>query len=303
MTHVIAWKDVEEVAATPSSSLRDFWQLLKPRVMTLVVFCGAVGMWLAPGNLHPFRAFMVVLCIAMATGASGAYNMWYERRTDALMQRTKNRPIPGGRIQPDDALSFSIFLNLFSVMILGMVANWPAAFCLLAAILSYCWLYTMFLKPRTHQNIVIGGIAGALPPLIGWMAVTGEMALLPWLMVAIIFFWTPPHFWALSLYRHDDYKHAGIPMLPVVKGEITTRRYIMGYTLLLAVIATAPLYFRELGWVYLAACVPLNGWMLLAAWKLLRHGTPQNAMKLFGISILYLFGLFGAMVLDYAVGA
>jgi protoheme IX farnesyltransferase len=302
MTHVIAWKTMEEVAATPTSSIYDFWQLLKPRVMTLVVFCGAVGMWLAPGHLHPFRALMVVFCIAMATGASGAYNMWYERRTDALMQRTKNRPIPGGRIAPDDALGFSVILNLFSVIIMGMVANWAAATCLFAAIISYCWLYTMFLKPRTHHNIVIGGIAGALPPLIGWVAVTGQMVLLPWLMVAIIFFWTPPHFWALSLYRHDDYKKAGIPMLPVVKGELATRRYILGYTLVLAVVATSPLYFRELGWVYFGAATLLNGWMLLGAWKLLRHGTPQNAMKLFGISIVYLFALFAAMVADYAVG-
>jgi protoheme IX farnesyltransferase len=209
------------------ASAGDYVALLKPRVMSLVVFTGLVGLYLAPGALHPFLAFVAVLCIAVGAGASGAINMWYDRDIDAAMSRTRARPIPAGRVEPADALSFGVVLSLFSVMIMGLAVNWVAAALLGFANAYYVFVYTIWLKRRTPQNIVIGGAAGAFPPMIGWAAVTGGVSLESLVLFLIIFMWTPPHFWSLALYKEGEYAKAGVPMLPVVAGKAETRRQIL----------------------------------------------------------------------------
>ena len=219
----------------------DLWSLLKPRVISLVVFTGAVGLIAAPGSMDPVLALAAVLCIALGAGGSAALNQWHEADTDALMRRTASRPLPAGRMEPATALQLGIGLSVASVAFLGLVANWLAALILAISVVYYAVAYTMWLKPRTPQNIVIGGGAGAFPPLIGWVAATGEVSALPLLLFAIIFFWTPPHFWALSLFMKSDYAAAGIPMLPVVRGERVTRRHIGVYTVVLTLVALAPL--------------------------------------------------------------
>jgi protoheme IX farnesyltransferase len=302
-------------AAAPASPAReagasagDYLALLKPRVMSLVVFTGAAGLYLAPGELHPFLAFVAVLCIAIGAGASGAINMWYDRDIDALMARTRARPIPAGRIAPEEALAFGAILAVASVMLMGIAVNWAAAALLALTIGFYVFVYTAWLKRRTPQNIVIGGASGAFPPMIGWAAVTGDLSLPPLALFLIIFMWTPPHFWALSLYRAGDYAKAGVPMLPVVAGERETRRQILIYTLLLLPAALAPCLVGLSGPVYGAAAAVLSALLVMHAWGVLRDrrdaaGRNARAKRMFGFSIVYLFGLFAMLVVDKALKA
>src|SRR5471030_2300446 len=224
--------------ATPTR-VRDYVDLLKPREMSLVVFTGLIGILIAPVHLHPFEAFLAVLAIALGSGAAGAINMWYERDLDALMERTRNRPLPAGRVAPDDALALGVLLSIFSVVAVSLATNFVAAGLLWAAILFYVFVYTVWLKRRTPQNIVIGGAAGAFPPVIGWVAVTGSVDLIPLVLFGIIFIWTPPHFWSLALWANDDYRRAGVPMLPVVAGAKQTRRQILLYTIILVPLTLA----------------------------------------------------------------
>src|SRR5205085_125823 len=235
--------------ATPAR-VRDYVALLKPRVMSLVVFTGLVGLLIAPAHIHPFESFLAVLAIALGSGAAGAINMWYERDLDALMKRTANRPLPAGRVAPDDALGLGVLLSIFSVLLMALAANFVAAALLAAAILFYVFVYTIWLKRRTPQNIVIGGAAGAFPPMIGWAAATGEVSLVGVALFMLIFLWTPPHFWALALYRSDDYRRAGVPMLPVVAGARATKRQMLLYTLLLVPVALSPTLLGAVGWLY-----------------------------------------------------
>ena len=286
----------------------DYFALLKPRVMTLVVFTGFAGLLAAPGTLHPLLAAVAVLCIAVAAGAAGAINMWYDRDIDAVMRRTKSRPIPRGRIEAPEALSFGIVLSLFSVMVMGLALNWTAAALLALANGFYVFVYTVWLKRRTSQNIVIGGAAGAFPPMIGWAAVTGGLSLEPLLLFLIIFAWTPPHFWALALYRATDYAKAGVPMLPVVSGIRHTQAQIQLYTLLMAAAAMAPVVIGMTGWLYGISAAVLNLLFLICSWRLYRSDESElekPARQTFGFSILYLFALFTALIVDRAptVGA
>jgi protoheme IX farnesyltransferase len=293
--------------AAQGSSVRDWLMLLKPRVLTLVVFTGLVGLLVAPGHLHPALALTAVLCITVAAGAAGAINMWYDRDIDAIMRRTRARPIPAGRIEPGEALAYGVTLAVASVLVMGLALNLAAAAALAASIGFYVFVYTMWLKRRTPQNIVIGGAAGAFPPVIGWMAVTGSLDVLPLLLFAIVFFWTPPHFWALSLYAHQDYKRAGVPMLPVVCGAAETRRQVFLYTLLLVPLSLAPWAMGLTGRVYGLAALLLGAGFLLSAWRVLRddqdaQGVSRTkdapARAAFRYSILYLFVLYAALAVD-----
>ena len=282
---------------------RDFFTLTKPRVMTLVIFTGICGLIAAPGTIHPVLGFTAILAIAMGAGGSAALNHWWEADIDAGMKRTANRPLPTGRMRREDARDFGIFIACVSVALMGVAVGWLAAISLAAAIVYYAVIYTMWLKPRTPQNIVIGGGAGAFPPFIGWIAVTGEITAMPILLFAIIFMWTPPHFWALALFVKSDYAKVGIPMLPVVAGERATRRQIMIYTLLLAPVAVAPWLIGGTSWVYGSVAVVLSALFVALAMPVLseqRSGTdPLKPEKvLFKFSILYLFILFGALVAD-----
>lgn len=291
-----------QAAVLPAeSTARDYITLLKPGVMALVVFTGAAGMWLAPGHLHPFLQLLTIFSIALGSGGGAAINMWYDRDIDAKMKRTANRPIPAGRIAADDALALGIMMSIASVMLLGLATNWIAASWLAFAILFYAVIYTMGLKRSTPQNIVIGGAAGAFPAVIGWLAVSTEPALMPWLMFAIVFLWTPPHFWALALYRHGDYRDAGVPMLPVVKGALSTRRHIFAYTLLMVAASLSPL-LAGAGAIYGTGAALLGMKFIAGAWVVWRGEEPKQAMKLFGYSILYLFALFGLLVIDHVLG-
>ena len=289
-------------AALPAD-WRDFVALTKPRVMSLVVFSALAGMLVAP-QLPPFAlGFTAILCVALGAGACGALNQWYEAEIDAKMRRTATRPLPAGRMDRQSALHFGVGLGSFSVILMGLATNWLAAVLLAASILFYVLIYTVWLKPRTAQNIVIGGAAGAFPPLIGWAAATGRIELLPALLFAIIFLWTPPHFWALSMFVRSDYAAAGIPMLPVVAGPRTTRKQIFVYTLLLAIAAVAPWPLGLTGPIYGVTAIGLNlGFVILAARVLANRATEPAQMgpekKLFAYSILYLFVLFGAVVAD-----
>ena len=282
---------------------RDFLALTKPRVMTLVVFTGLCGLLAAPGTIHPVLAFTAILCIALGAGAAASLNQWYEADIDAKMKRTANRPLPAGRMDRQSALHFGVGLSFFSVILMGMATNWLAAAVLAVSILFYVFVYTIWLKPRTAQNIVIGGAAGAFPPVIGWAAVTGDITALPIALFMLIFFWTPPHFWALALFVKTDYAAAGIPMLPVVSGEVVTRRQILFYTAIMAVAAMAPVLLRLTGPVY--GTVALLGTALFAVFAFQvyrRRESDQTRMqperRLFKYSILYLFLLFGAVVVD-----
>jgi protoheme IX farnesyltransferase len=280
----------------------DYFALLKPRVMSLVVFTGLAGLVLAPGSLHPVLAFTALLCIAIGAGASGAINMWYDADIDAVMARTKGRPIPQGRIGAQEALGFGIVLSVASIAVMGLALNWSAAALLALTIGFYVFIYTMWLKRRTPQNIVIGGAAGAFPPMIGWAAVTGDIGLLPALLFGIIFMWTPPHFWALALYRSDDYARAGVPMLPVVAGQLETRRQIMIYSLLLVPLTLAPWLLGLVGPLYGIGTALLGLGLLMLAFRIWR-GTDMRAPKqMFGYSILYLFLLFALLMLEHGLG-
>ena len=282
---------------------RDFLALLKPGVVRLVVYTGLAGMLAAPVAINPVLGFTAVLCIALGAGAAGALNQWYEADIDALMKRTANRPIPAGRMDKESALHFGVGLAFFSVLLMGVATNWLAATILAVSILFYVLIYTVWLKRRTPQNIVIGGAAGAFPPLIGWVAATGEMATLPLMLFALIFLWTPPHFWALALFMKSDYAAAGVPMLPVVSGERTTRHQIALYTVPMAITAIAPWPMGLTGWIYGGTATLLSlVFFGLALHVGLRRTSADDLMKpekrLFAFSILYLFIVFGALAAD-----
>ena len=294
-------------AAMPAE-WRDFLALTKPRVMTLVVFTGLCGLLVAPVKLPPVLAFAAILCIALGAGAAAALNMWYEADIDARMKRTAARPLPAGRMDRASALHFGVGLSFFSVLLMGVATNWLAAAILAVSILFYVFVYTIWLKRRTPQNIVIGGAAGAFPPVIGWAAATGDVTLLPAILFFLIFLWTPPHFWALSLFVRTDYANAGVPMLPVVAGAKATRVQILLYTLPMAAAAVAPWALGLTGAVYGIAASALSAvFLLLAAQVLLNRATEPAAMgpekRLFAFSILYLFAIFGALVADKWLGA
>ena len=294
----LAQQNSGAVVATP----RDFLVLLKPRVMSLVVFTGLVGLYLAPATPHPVIAAIAVLCIAVAAGASGAINMWYERDIDAVMSRTRRRPIPAGRVAPEEALAFGVVLAGGAVMVMGLAVNWVAAGLLAFTIGFYVFIYTMWLKRRTPLNIVIGGAAGALPPVVGWTAATGSVALDPLVLFALIFVWTPPHFWALGLYRSADYEAAGIPMLPVVAGRAGTCRQIVLYSLVLAPLGLVPTAIGTVGLLYGAVALILGGLFVLFALRVAARTSERRCRQLFGFSILYLFLMFLALVVDRAAG-
>ena len=291
--------------AEPSlASVSDYIALLKPRVMSLVVFTALVGLAVAPGYMHPVTAFTALLCIAVGAGASGALNMWYDADIDAVMTRTARRPVPMGRVKPGEALAFGLTLSGFSVVTLGLLVNWLAGALLAFTIFFSAVVYTMWLKRSTAQNIVIGGAAGAFPPMIGWAAVTGSLSVEPVLLFLIIFFWTPPHFWALSLYRTQDYARAGVPMLPVVAGEVSTRWQILLYTLLLVPLGIAPWALGFAGLLYgTVACVTGAIMLLLAVQVLFERAPAERASRnLFAFSILYLFLLFAVLLVERGWG-
>jgi protoheme IX farnesyltransferase len=282
---------------------RDFLALTKPRVMSLVVFTGLAGLLVAPVPIHPVLGFTAILCIALGAGAAAALNMWYEADLDALMKRTASRPLPAGRMDRQSALHFGVGLGFFSVILMGLATNWLAAAILAASILFYVLVYTIWLKRRTPQNIVIGGAAGAFPPVIGWAAATGDVTALPVLLFTLIFLWTPPHFWALSLFVRSDYAAAGVPMLPVTAGPKVTRQHILLYAVPMAAVAVAPWPLGLAGAVYgIAAAAFSLLFLALSVRVLLSRAVEPAAMKaekkLFAFSILYLFILFGALVVD-----
>ena len=300
-------------AAAPLPMQADAWDwlaLLKPRVISLVVFTGLVGILVAPGSINPVLGLAAVLSIAMAAGASGSINMWYDRDIDAVMRRTVSRPIPAGRIEPGMALGFGVFLAVASVLLMYLATNTTAATVLAVSILFYVFVYTMWLKRRTPQNIVIGGAAGAFPPMIGWAAVTGQVDLMPVLMFAIVFFWTPPHFWALSLYAHADYARAGVPMLPVVAGARTTRWHVLVYTIVLVAVSMSPWVLGYAGPIYGIAVVVLGAGFLAGAVRIMLERQDAEGRSLvndvaarqtFKFSLAYLFVLFLALGVDHLV--
>lgn len=291
---------IDLLPAETEAGPMDFFSLLKPRVSSLVVFTALAGIMAAPVTMHPLMIFITLLCVALSSGASGAINMWYEHKTDAMMVRTSKRPIPMGKISPGTALAFGVIMNVFALMIMGLVIHLMAAFWLLVASLFYIFVYTIWLKKRTPQNIVIGGAAGAFPPIIGWVAMTGHLDLLPVLMFLIIFLWTPPHFWALALFRNQDYTRAGIPMLPVTHGFDVTRKQIMIYTILTIIASFSPVYFGLTGFLYLAFAVLLNVAFLIFALRLYVKKDEKSSIQLFSFSILYLFMLFLGFILEHA---
>ena len=291
--------------AEPSpATAGDYVALMKPRVMSLVVFTALTGLAVAPGHLHAAVGFTALLCIAVGAGAAGALNMWYDADIDAMMTRTARRPVPMGRIQPGEALAFGLTLAGFAVVVLGLLVNALAAALLAFTIFFYVAIYTVGLKRSTPQNIVIGGAAGAFPPMIGWTAVTGSLSLEPVLLFLIIFMWTPPHFWALALYRTEDYARAGIPMLPVVAGDRSTRRHIMLYTLILVPLGVAPWLAGFAGVLYGGIALVTGAIMLTLAWQVLneRHPAERASRNLFAFSILYLFLLFATLLVERGWG-
>jgi protoheme IX farnesyltransferase len=292
--------------AQPSmAGVGDYLALMKPRVMSLVVFTAFVGYVVAPVHVHPVLGFTALLCIAIGAGAAGALNMWYDADIDARMQRTAGRPIPMGRVAPGEALAFGTTLAAFSVVLLGLLVNVVAAGLLAFTILFYVGIYTMWLKRSTPQNIVIGGAAGAFPPMIGWAAATGGLSFEPILLFLIIFSWTPPHFWALSLYRIEDYQRAGVPMLPVVSGERETRRQILLYTLILVPLGVTPWLLGYAGVGYGLVALLAGAVMIALALQVRREVVADGdgtSKALFGFSILYLFLLFAALLVDRLVG-
>jgi protoheme IX farnesyltransferase len=283
-------------------SVGDFIALMKPRVMALVVFTAVVGMVLAPTGQHPALAVIALICIAVGAGASGALNMWYDADIDARMQRTAARPIPRGRVTPDEALTFGVVLAAGSVAVLGVLVNWMAGALLAVTIGFYLFVYTIWLKRRTPQNIVIGGAAGSFPPMIGWAAMTGSVSLESAVLFLLIFMWTPPHFWALALYRSRDYERAGVPMLPVVAGPDETRKQIVIYAALLVPLALAPSFIGFGGPFYTLAAISLGAVFLALALNVYRvregREADRAARQLFAFSILYLFGLFAALLAE-----
>jgi len=285
----------------------DYFSLLKPRVMSLVIFTAFIGLLVAPGEIHPIIGFTAILCIAVAAGASGCLNMWYEADLDAKMKRTAGRPIPSGKIDPESALHFGVGLSVASVLTMGLLVNVVAAVLLTVTILFYVVVYTMWLKRRTAQNIVIGGASGAFPPMVAWAAVTGDVSLASVTLFAIIFMWTPPHFWALSLYACKDYANAGIPMLPVVSGEKATKNQIMLYTLAMVPVTLLPWYFGFAGLIYGATAALLGGMFIWLSYALLTDKKSvdednASAKKVFFFSIFYLFALFTVLGIENLIG-
>ena len=305
MTDTQSYGERDVVQGTAEPGFSDFVQLLKPRVMSLVIFTALVGIIAAPVHLPPVASFTAILFIALGAGASGALNMWWDADIDAIMKRTAKRPIPSGRIQPGEALGLGATLSVASVVMLWLATNIVAAGLLAFTIFFYVVVYSMWLKRLTPQNIVIGGAAGAFPPMIGWAAMTGSVSLEAFLMFALIFMWTPPHFWALALFMKEDYAKAGVPMLTVTHGRKSTRRHIIVYTVLLVPVAMS-LGFTSIGGpVYLAVATVLNAGFLIGAWRILRRDEAaaeadqyKVEKKVFGFSILYLFGLFGALLVE-----
>jgi protoheme IX farnesyltransferase len=296
--------EVSRIGKVSEPSVGEFVELMKPRVMSLVVFTALTGMLAAPGSIHPVIGVIALLAIAMGAGASGALNMWYDADIDARMARTAARPIPRGRVTADEALTFGSILAVLSILTLGVLVNWTAGALLALTIGFYLFVYTMWLKRKTPQNIVIGGAAGAFPPMIGWAAVTGSVSIESVLMFLIIFMWTPPHFWALALYRCRDYERAGVPMLPVVAGAEETRRQIWLYSLILVPLAITPMLIGMAGIVYGVVSAVLGAVFLYLAWKVRRitegREADQAARQLFVFSILYLFLLFAVLLVEHA---
>lgn len=292
---------------TPSSSpsslsqstAGDFFSLLKPRVMSLVVFSGFAGYWVAPGReeFHPFFAFIGLLALALGAGASGAFNMWYDRDIDAVMNRTKTRAIPMGKITPDDALGFAIFTTIIAVLMMALAANLVAAAILAFASFFYVAIYTIFLKRRTAQNIVIGGAAGAFPPMVGWAMVTGDISFESILLFLIIFIWTPPHFWALALFANEDYKRAKIPMMPVTHGAKHTKWQMLVYTVILLPVTLAPSFLGMANWLYAGIAFALGALFIVSAIRVLGTDDMKAAKQMFGYSVFYLFALFLTLML------
>jgi protoheme IX farnesyltransferase len=294
------------VYAEPSmAGAGDYLALMKPRVMSLVVFTALVGLVVAPGHMHPVLALFALICIAVGAGAAGALNMWYDADIDAVMMRTADRPVPAGRIKPGEALAFGVVLAGFATVFLGLMISWLAAGLLAFTIFFYAVVYTIWLKRSTPQNIVIGGAAGALPPMIGWAAATGGIGVESILLFLIVFFWTPPHFWALSLLRTDEYARAGVPMLPVVAGVAETRRQIVIYSLVLVPVGALPWLLGYAGAAY--GGIALLGGALMVTWALrLYRASPAVAepiaRRTFAVSILYLFVVFAALLIDHSLG-
>lgn len=280
----------------------DYIQLLKPRVMALVVFTAVVGYFLAPGIHHPFLGLVSILCIAVGAGASGAINMWYDHDIDLVMKRTRSRPIPSGKISPENALAFGIILAAGSIITLAFAANYLAAMLLALTIGFYVFIYTMWLKRRTPQNIVIGGAAGAFPPMIGWVVAANTVSIESIVLFMIIFLWTPPHFWALSLYSTDDYARAKVPMLPVVAGEHATKRQIFIYSIFLVATSIMPYVIGMSGALYLGIVCALGGVFVFLAAQVWQSDDIKSYRMLFWFSILYLFLLYGALVFDKFAG-
>jgi heme o synthase len=305
MTDLSAIQNCRATRVEPSiAGVGDYIELMKPRVMSLVVFTALVGLVVAPGHVHPVIGLVALLCIAVGAGAAGALNMWYDADIDGRMTRTAGRPIPRGRVTPGEAAGFGFTLAAFAVVTLGLLVNVLAAALLAFTIFFYVAIYTMWLKRATPHNIVIGGAAGALPPVIGWAAATGALAVEPVLLFLIIFFWTPPHFWALSLYRSEDYARAGIPMLPVVAGADETRRQILRYALILAPLGVAPWLLGYAGPAYGIAAAAIGGLLIALALRVYNERDGHRASKqLFAFSILYLFLLFAMLLIDRVPGA
>ncbi len=283
----------------PEAPISDYIALLKPKVMSLVVFTAFAGMWVAPsfGAMHPLLIAIAISCIAIGAGAAGAINMWYDRDIDAVMKRTKDRPLPQGRMNPDEAISYGVVLSLASVFMMGVAINWVAAGLLAAANAFYVFIYTMWLKRRTPQNIVIGGAAGAFPPMIGWAAVTGDVSPYSLVLFLVIFLWTPPHFWALSLFANSDYARANIPMMTVTAGARATKWQMLAYCLILLPVTILP---AVMGWAsvwYGVAAAVLSGFFVLTSVQVLRHDDLKYAKAMFGYSVFYLFALFLALML------
>ena len=301
MTSVSSTLSADAAERIPAAA-GDYLALLKPRVMMLVVFTGLAGLVAAPTAINPILGAVAVLAIALGAGAAGAINMWYDRDIDAVMERTRNRPLPQGRIDPADALGFGVVLTLVAIVLMGLAVNLVAASLLALASITYIFVYTMWLKRLTPQNIVIGGAAGAFPPMIGWAAATGRIDVASIVMFLIIFFWTPPHFWALSLYRAEDYARAGVPMMPVVAGAQSTKRQMLAYTLLLLPLVVAPYFLGIAGPVYLAGSALLGGLFVATAIAVLRDPTHAAARRMFAYSILYLFLVFALLMIDSGPG-
>lgn len=307
---VVGSKRVRFDPAMVGSDVKDWVALLKPRVISLVVFTGVVGIVLAPGHINPIIALISILCICMASGGAGAINMWYDRDIDLIMQRTITRPLPAGRVKSDDALIYGIGVSVLSVILMFLATNFLTAAILAFSIFFYSVVYTMWLKRSTPQNIVIGGAAGAFPPLIGWTSVTGSLDIFPIILFSITFFWTPPHFWSLALYACKDYGRAGIPMLPVVKGARYTRWQILIYTIILAIVTLLPVYLGYTSYIYMGTAILLNAGFIYMAVKVLSEQQTADGLSLnndkaarysFRFSLIYLFFLFFSLIIDHFV--